>query len=140
MNSLKASKQGSKGVSRKTASNEISLYEGGMLTDTCIAISLKKLKEAFPRMQPAFFNLLSERIIVNGFSDKRLADAVNNVIDNFEYKELNVSDIIKFDRKVKMHTYAEVAAMVTAGKATFEDFEKREINGNVLRILKTDLL
>lgn len=137
---MKASKQGSKGVSRKTASNEISLYEGGMLTDTCIAISLKRLKEAFPKMQPAFFNLLSERIIANGFSDKRLADAVNNVIDNFEYKELNVSDIIKFDRKVKMHTYTEAAAMVTAGKATFEDFEKREINGNVLRILKTDLL
>lgn len=125
---------------KKTQSNEISLYEGGILTDRSIAINLKKLKEAFPRMQPAFFNLLSERVIANGFSDKRLADAVNNVIDNFEYKELNVSDIIKFDRKVKMHTYTEAAAMVTAGKATFEDFEKREINGNVFRILKKDLL
>lgn len=125
---------------KKTQSNEISLYEGGILTDRSIAINLKKLKEAFPRMQPAFFNLLSERVIANGFSDKRLTDAVNNVIDNFEFKELNVSDIIKFDRKVKMYTYTEAAAMVTAGKATFEDFEKREINGNVLRILKTDLL
>lgn len=125
---------------KKTQSNEISLYEGWILTDRSIAINLKKLKEAFPKMQPAFFNLLSERIIANGFSDKRLTDAVNNVIDNFEFKELNVSDIIKFDRKVKMHTYTEAAAMVTAGKATFEDFEKREINGNVLRILKTDLL
>lgn len=111
-----------------------------MLTDTCIAISLKRLKEAFPKMQPAFFNLLSERIIANGFSDKRLSDAVNNVIDNFEYKELNVSDIIKYDRKVKLHTYKEAAAMVTAGKATFEDFEIREINGIVYRVLKTDLI
>ena len=125
---------------KKTQSNEISLYEGGILTDRSIAINLKKLKEAFTRMQPAFFNLLSERVIANGFSDKRLTDAVNNVIDNFEFKELNVSDIIKYDRKVKMYTYAEAAAMVTAGKATFEDFEKRDINGNILRILKTDLL
>lgn len=137
---MQTSGQGSPGVLKKTQSNEISLYEGGILTDRSIAINLKKLKEAFPRMQPAFFNLLSERVIANGFSDKRLTDAVNNVIDNFEFKELNVSDIIKFDRKVKMYTYTEAAAMVTAGKATFEDFEKREINGNVLRILKTDLL
>lgn len=125
---------------KKTQSNEISLYEGGILTDRSVAINLKKLKEAFPRMQPAFFNLLSERIIANGFTDQRLTDAINNVIDNFEYKELNVSDIIRYDRKVKLHTYKEAAAMVTAGKATFEDFEIREINGIVYRVLKTDLI
>lgn len=126
-------------ASKKTVSNEVSLYSGGVLTDTCIAINLKKLKEAFPKMQPSFFNLLSERIIANGFTDQRLIDSVNHVIDNFEFKELNVSDIIKFDRKAKMYTYSEVAEMVTTGKASFDDFEKREINGRIYRIKKTDL-
>lgn len=91
-------------------------------------------------MQPAFFNLLAERLVANGFNDKRLTDAINSVIDNFEYKELNISDIIRYDRKVKMYTYAESAAMVTSGKASFDDFEKREVNGVIYRVLKTDLI
>ena len=124
-------------ASQKTA--EISLYAGGFLTDRGVAVNLKKLKEAFPRMQPAFFNLLSERLIANGFTDSRVTDAVNNVIDNFEYKELNISDVIKFDKKVKIYTHSEATILVTSGRATFDDFEKREINGVTYRILKSDI-
>jgi len=109
------------------------------LTDRGVAVNLKKLKEAFPRMQPAFFNLLSERLIANGFTDSRVTDAVNNVIDNFEYKELNISDVIKFDKKVKIYTHSEATILVTSGRATFDDFEKREINGVTYRILKSDI-
>lgn len=124
-------------ASQKTA--EISLYAGGFLTDRGVAVNLKKLKEAFPRMQPAFFNLLSERLIANGFTDARVTDAVNSVIDNFEYKELNISDVIKFDKKVKIYTHSEATILVTSGRATFDDFEKREINGETYRILKSDI-
>lgn len=125
-------------ASQKTA--EISLYAGGFLTDRGVAVNLKKLKEAFPRMQPSFFNILSERLIANGFTDSRVTDAVNNVIDNFEYKELNISDVIKFDKKVKIYTHSEATILVTSGRATFDDFEKRNVNGITYRILKSDLL
>lgn len=110
------------------------------MTDTGIAKDLKRLQVAFPKMLPVFFDLLSERLIANGFTDERLTDAVNSVIDNFSYKELNISDIIRFDKKVKLYTYQEVASLVTAGKASFEDFEKREINGILYRVLKSDLV
>ena len=119
--------------------NEISLYSGGLLTETNLAAYMIKLREAFPRQSDAFFDILTERIIANGFSDKRLADAINNVIDNFHYKELTIADIIQHDKRVKIYTYQEVAAMVTAGKASFEDFETREIGGKIYRVLKSDL-
>lgn len=105
-----------------------------------MAITLKKLKVAFPQMEPSFFDILSERIIANGFTDKRLTDAINNVIDNFQYKQLNVSDIVKFDKKMKLYTHSEASAMVTSGKASFEDFGRQEIDGVMYRYLKTDLL
>lgn len=87
-----------------------------------------------------FFDLLSERIVSNGFTCERLKDAVNSVIDGFGYKELNISDIIRYDRKIKLYTYAEVAELVTSGKASFNDFEIKNINGIDLRILKKDML
>lgn len=86
-----------------------------------------------------FFNLLSERVVANGFSNERLKDAINHILDNFQYKELVISDIIKFDRKVKLYTYSEVVNMVTKGSATWPDFEIREINGNHFRVKKADL-
>lgn len=119
---------------------EISMYAGGRLTDRNLAAYMKKLREAFPRQTDAFFDILTERIIANGFSDQRLADAVNNVIDNFRYKELTIADIIQHDKRVKLYTYPEVAAMVTAGKASFNDFEPREINGKTYRVFKSDLI
>lgn len=117
----------------------VSLYRDAEPSPTEIAVSMKRLQVAFPKMDPAFFNLLSERIMGNGFTAERLKDAVNHVLDNFPYKELNISDIIRFDRRVKLYTYSDVCQMVTSGKAVWEDFEKREINGTVFRIKKSDL-
>ena len=126
-------------LKRTPEGTEISLYEGGMLTERTLAIYLKKLREAFPRQTDTFFDILTERIIANGFSDQRLADAVNNVIDNFRYKELSVADIIQHDKRVKLYTYPEVVAMVTAWQAAFDDFEIREINGKTYRVKKSDI-
>lgn len=97
------------------------------------------LARAFPKHEAGFFKLLTERVVANGFTAKRLNDAVNYLVDNFQYKELNISDIIKFDKKVKLYTYNEVCSMVTRGEATFEDFSLKEIDGKVFRIKKTDL-
>ena len=118
----------------------VSLYRDAEPSPTEVAVSMKRLQVAFPKMEPAFFNLLAERIMGNGFTASRLKDAVNHVIDNFQYKELNISDIIRFDRRAKLYTYSEVCQLVTSGKAVWEDFEKREINGTVFRIKKTDLI
>lgn len=105
-----------------------------------IAIAIRKLQYAFPKMENAFFDILTERIVDNGFTRDRLQDSVNNVLDNFCYKELNIADVIKFDKRVKLYSYAEACSLVTSGKASFEDFEIREINGKKYRVKKIDLL
>ena len=97
---------------KKTQSNEVSLYQD-TLSDTGVAKNMKKLQFAFPKQSKEFFNVLAERLIANGFTDERLTDAVNNVIDNFQYKELNISDIVRFDKKMKFYNYSEATTLVT---------------------------
>lgn len=118
----------------------MSLYQDNEASPTDIAVSMKRLQTAFPKMENTFFNLLAERVLDNGFTVERLRDAVNNLIDNFQYKELNISDIIRFDRRARLYSYHEASVCVTEGKATFSDFEKREIKGNIYYIKKSDLI
>lgn len=108
-------------------------------TPECVVTSIARLKVAFPKMQKEFFDMLAERAIANRFTNERLKDAVNFTIDNFQYKELNISDIITYDKKVKLYTYDEVIRMVQKDGLSFDDFIKKEINGIVYRIKKADL-
>lgn len=103
--------------------SEISVYQGQPAGPREIAQELVKLKYAFPEMETQFIQILSERLVANGFTEQRIRDAVANVIDNFTYKKPNIADIVKFDRKVKLYTYNEVSALVTKGEASFSDFE-----------------
>lgn len=119
---------------------QVSLYNQPPITDEEIAVILDRLRDAFPNMRESFFDLLAERVIENDFTAQRLFDAVNNVIDNFQYKELNVADIIRYDRKARAYTYAEACEMVTRGEATFDDFKVIEDGGQVYRVLKIDLV
>lgn len=118
----------------------VSLYNGRSADPNEIAVGMKRLKVAFPKMDNAFFNLLAERVMDNGFSSERLKHAINHVLDNFQYKELNISDIIRFDKRVRLYSYNEVCVLVSKGQASFADFEKREINGTVYRVLKSELV
>ena len=117
----------------------ISLYGGEPAGAKEIAVSISRLMVAFPKMENEFFNLLSERVRANKFTTKRLNDAINHLIDNFNYKELNIADIVKFDRKVKLYSYNDVCKMVSKGEASFTDFAIKEIDGTHYRVKKTDL-
>lgn len=97
---------------RKTQSNEVSLYLDA-LSDMGVAKNMRRLQSAFPKQSKEFFNVLAERLIANGFTDQRLTDAVNNAIDNFQYKELNISDIVRFDKKMRLYNYSEACRMIT---------------------------
>lgn len=99
---------------------------------------MARLKTAFPKMENGFFSLLTERLKSNHFSGKRLKDAINHVIDNFQYKELTVADIVRFDRRQKLYTYSEVCSMVTKGAASFDDFKIVEIDGTAYRVMKKE--
>ncbi|MCL1936858.1 MAG: hypothetical protein FWF52_00475 [Candidatus Azobacteroides sp.] len=116
----------------------ISAYSDGLAEKKEIATGIAKLCAAFPKMEQGFWSILTERIVVNNFTKKRMRDAVGYVLDNFRYKELNISDIIQFDKRIKLYSYYDVYRMT--GQVPHPDFEKREINGNSFYVKKTDLL
>ena len=70
---------------------------------------------AFPALQPEFFDILAKRIKANGFSDDRLTDAVNNVIDNCTYPTPTIAQFISFDRRYKIYNYDEYCKLCSEG-------------------------
>ena len=120
---------------------QVSIYhKGAKATQEQLIRNIAKLEMAFPKMQRDFFKILLERIDANNFSNKRLENAVNYVIDRFQYKELNVADIISWDRKINIYTYQQVCNLIQKSLIKgFEDTEIREINGTKYWVLKRDL-
>ena len=125
------SKQLLKAGSEENESYSVSKYDG-VLTPNTLATQIKKLQTAFPNRSLDFFNILVERIKANNFSNERLIDAVNNVIDNFQYKELNIADIIRYDKREKLITYQQLVKLVSNGQEKMTDWEIIEINNQKL--------
>lgn len=117
--------------------NEISVYTGELNRNT-IASEIKKLQVSFPSLEPEFFNVLSERVVMNGFSDQRLKDAIAHVIDTFTYQRPSIASIISFDHKVKLYDYHEVSELVTQNRSSFDDFGHYKKNERMFWIRKTD--
>ena len=96
------------------------------------AVAIKKLATAFPNQSRDFFLLLVERMLDNNFTAQRGVDAVNWIIDNFAYKQINIADVIKFDRKRKLYTYGQMCAKLVCNGGTEKDsdsFRKIQIDG-----------
>ena len=64
---------------------------------------------AFPKMDRIKLKLLRQRFRENGFSDQRVIDSVNNVIDTYEGwdKLPNIANFILFDKKFKTYLHSE---------------------------------
>ena len=117
--------------------SEITLYSDNPAPPELIATELFKLKTVFPDLSNDFMSVLSERISLNNFTEKRLRDAIGNVIDNFQYKSPKISDIIGFDKKLKLYTYYEVCKLIEEGER-FENYPIYEVNGIKFRISLAD--
>ena len=115
-------------------------HKGKKATQEQLTRNIAKLEMAFPKMHGEFFKILLERLDANNFSNKRLENAVNYVIDKFQYKELNVADVISWDRKINIYTYSQICNLIQKSMINgFEDTEIREINGTKYWVLKRDL-
>lgn len=117
---------------------EMSVYQRGSVSPEVLGTEIKKLQTAFPARGDGFFNLLAERIVANGFSDQKLKDAVAKCIDTFSYKEINISDIIGYDKRVKLYTYGEMCDMIYNKLARCDDFKFVETKNGKYWIKKTE--
>ena len=56
-----------------------------------------KIKNAFPTLPVEFYDILCERLKANGFTDERLTNAVNGVIDTCKYPTPTVAHFMSYD-------------------------------------------
>ena len=90
----------------------ISVYTGQLSTRTVID-GIKKVKNAFPNLPSGFYDILSDRIKENGFSDERLIDAINHVIDNCIYPTPTIANFIGYDKRIRLCSYEEMLSKET---------------------------
>jgi hypothetical protein len=114
------------------------LYVGAAASAAEVAVQVARLKVAFPKQPELFFNILAERIVAHRFTARRLEDAVNSVVDSFRYKELNVSDVIGYDRRAKLYTANEFMRAQMEGERP-DEFEKRVVSGRAYWVKKSDM-
>lgn len=95
----------------KIPENEISLYSGPLTPRALVECSVK-MQKAFPSLTPGFFEVLNERIKENGFSDSRLKDAVDYVVDNCIYPAPTIAQFISWDRRIKVLTFEDMIKKV----------------------------
>ena len=126
-------------ISEKDNELYTSLYRDPEPTKQDLLIANQRLLAAFPRMTKEFFVLLSEFVQSEKFTRQRLMDAVNHVIANFQYKELNVADVIGFDRRVKLYDRNEMCYYIQKNSASTDHFQRVVINEQVFWVLKTDV-
>ena len=115
----------------------VSVYSGE-LTQPEMARYMARLKIAFPSLPKDFYMLLGERMKEKGFSDEKMKDAIHYVIDNCRYPVPTIAEFLSYDKVVKLYSYKEATEMATSHKASFEDFERRVIDGTRYWILKSD--
>lgn len=93
---------------------ELSLYPIGKPTETTLNRAIDRLKVAFPYQNSQFFELLKERVIFHKFSDERLRDAIDNIIDNYTYKTLTIANIISYNKTKPLYTMRQKVAIVNS--------------------------
>ena len=82
---------------------------------------------AFPSLDKCFYDILTDRVIEKGMTDKQIMDAVNNVIDTCEYPTPVIGKFLSYDKKKQLFTYNQFAEMNMQGEK-LKYFDTIEIN------------
>lgn len=93
-----------------TCNDEISIYQGGALTEKKVIEKTGEILVAFPKIEPQMISLLRKRFKANGFNDQRMNDAIDHVIDHYTgFDKLPaIADFISYDRKIKHYSYEDL--------------------------------
>jgi len=120
------------------ATSEISLYRKAAPTKQGIAIGLAKIKKAFPKITQGVLDILKERFAENNFSDRKIIDSINHVIDNYGGwdKNPNIAEFIQYDRTIKTYTYNEAIALCSKANPMDKMFDCVKIGGATVWVEK----
>jgi hypothetical protein len=89
---------------------------------------IKKIKLSFPQLPLGFYDILSDMLVKDEFTDKRFSDAVEHVIRTCVYPQPTIAQFLSFDKKKKIHTYLEMCKMVEeCGRSVWDDYDIIEL-------------
>jgi hypothetical protein len=120
-----------------TRDNEIAVYTDGFSVKHAID-EITRLSRAFPSIGSDFYDVLLERIKDLRFTNNRLTDAINNLIDNFHYPVPSVADIVGWGKPVKLLTYSDMCRIQDETGRAWKDYTKVLKNGKLFWISKAD--
>lgn len=101
--------------------NSLSGYKGKLTRENIVKCNIK-LKQTFPSLPPGFYDIFSERLKANNFTDERLIDAINHVIDNCIYPIPTIANFISFDKKVRLYNHNDIIEMLNDNPSAFKQF------------------
>jgi hypothetical protein len=127
---------------------KVSVYTGER-TKKGIVDATAKIIAAFPGWSKEQSEILKDRFAENGFTDERMMDSINHVIDTFSgYGKIpNIANFIQFDKQYTAYTIQQKNSIVQKGIHTHEDFVIVRIEGmsackgagrNILFVLRTE--
>jgi hypothetical protein len=116
---------------------QISVYNGSLDKEVIIE-NLGRIKASFPSLPPEFFKIFGERIKDKGFSNQRLIDSVNNVIDNCQYPTPTLANFLSFDKRAKIYNYQKMCNVVSSNHLKPDYFSKIRINGKLFWVKTSD--
>lgn len=95
----------------KDTNNSISAYGKGEISKVKFAEAVIKIRAAFPKLKNGFFNILESELKNDDWTEKRLDDAIDNLVKTFKYPEPTLANILSYDKKVLFFTYQEILEM-----------------------------
>lgn len=115
-------------VQPKLTENGLSVYSGELTLQTVIEQNMQ-IKRAFPNLPNDWYDVFQSRITENGFTDERLIDAVNYVIDNCPYPTPTIAQFIQFDKKIPVKTHKQLLEMLNEDRNIFNRYQAIKIEG-----------
>lgn len=117
----------------------LSHYTGENLDYKTIVKQADRLNDFFPRLTMGYFERFRERLleISHKFTNKKLIDAVNNVIDTYEYEFPPFAKIVKYDKRSRLYTRDEILKIQNEDDINIWDkVESKKINDQIFYIKK----
>lgn len=117
--------------------NSLSVYTDSLTTEHALK-EVVRLKGAFPQLPVGFYDVLLDRIKDKGFTNQQLTDSINNLVDNFTYPVPTLANILSWDKRIKLHSYAEMCKLHDESGVLFSDYEKIRRKGKLYWVSKED--
>lgn len=118
----------------------VSIYNDNIANDEFILEQIKRLYICFPDTNKEIFKELFNRIKANEFTEKRLQDAIDNIIDTHTFKTITVADVISYDKTIDIYSYVDVCNIAyEKGAEIWDNFSKVVIGNDIFYIKNSDV-